>query len=301
MGQNHEVASPPVPVLDVGGSHVSAALVDVSAGTLVGRAHRRDIDGAASSAEILDALVGAAAAVAAPQRATWGVAMPDPFDYAQGIALFDGVGKFESMRGMDLRDALTRRLPGPAAGVVFLNDADAFVLGEWAYGAAAGHRRCLGLTLGTGVGTGWLVDGQIVSSGPGIPRDGRAHRLEIAGAPLEETVSSRAIRRAYLSASGGVADVREIAAAARRGEIAARGVLEHAMRALGGALGPCLRDFASDVVVVGGSMSASWDLFGPWFREGLAGDVAPPPIVVAADQHHAPLLGAARFARDGVR
>ena len=289
---------PPIPVLDVGGSHVSAALVDVSAGTLVGAVHRHDVDGAASAAAILDALVSAAEALPAAEGATWGVAMPDPFDYPRGIALFDGVGKFESLYGLDLRAALSPRLPGPAHGVVFLNDADAFVLGEWAYGAAAGLRRCLGLTLGTGVGTGWLVDGQLVSSGPGVPRDGRAHRLEIAGAPLEETVSSRAIRRAYRSATGDAAEVREIAVWARGGELAARSVLQHAMRSLGGALGACLRDFAADVVVVGGAMSASWDLFEPWFRDGFPADVTPPPIRLAEDQAHAPLLGAARFARD---
>lgn len=292
------MASSLIPVLDVGGSHVSAALVDASAGTLVGSVQRRDVDGAASASDILDALAAAAEAVPAPEGATWGVAMPDPFDYVRGIALFDGVGKFESLHGMDLRAALSPRLPGPARGIVFLNDADAFVLGEWAYGAAAGFRRCLGLALGTGVGTGWLIDGHTVSSGPGIPRDGRAHRLTIAGAPLEETVSSRAIRRAYRSATGDVAEVREIATAARGGEPAARSVLHDAMRDLGGALGPCLRDFAADVVVVGGAMSASWDLFEPWFREGFPAGTAPPPIRLANDREHAPLLGAARFARD---
>jgi glucokinase len=292
------VPTPPIPVIDVGGSHVSAALVDASAGTLVGPVHRRDVDAAAPATAIVATLAEAADALPARADATWGVAMPDPFDYPRGIALFDGVGKFESLHGLDLRAALTPGLPGPARGIVFLNDADAFVIGEWAYGAAIGFRRCLGMALGTGVGSGWLVDGQIVSSGPGIPPDGRAHRLEIAGAPLEETVSSRAIRRAYRSATGQAAEVREIAAAARGGDPAARDVLEHALRALGGALGPCLRDFAADVVVVGGAMSASWDLFGPWFRDGFPDGIEPPPIRVARDQEHAPLLGAARFARD---
>ncbi|MFN2519147.1 MAG: ROK family protein, partial [Jatrophihabitantaceae bacterium] len=158
---------PPIPVLDVGGTHVSAGLVDPQAGSLLGPVHRRGLNGAGSAPEILETLVDTAGAVSAPAGSTWAVAMPDPFDYARGIALFDGVGKFDSLYGLDLRAMLSARLPGLARHIVFLNDADAFALGEWEHGAAAGHRRCLGLTLGTGVGTGWIVDGRIAAAGPG--------------------------------------------------------------------------------------------------------------------------------------
>jgi len=288
-----------IPVLEVGGTHVSAALVDADAGTLVGAAHRRDLDSTAPAADTVDALVDAAGALSVPDAATCAVAMPDPFDYARGVALFDGVGKFESLSGLDLRAVLSARLPGHPRLIVFVNDADAFALGEWAHGAAARCRCCVGLTLGTGVGSGWIVDGRIVASGPGVPPDGRVHRLEIAGAPLEDTVSSRAIRRAYRAATGDAAsDVRAIVDRARQGDPAARMVVGHAMRALGGALGPCLRDFGADVVVVGGSMAGSWDVLGPWFRSGFPTAAEPPPIRLADNPDSAPLLGAARFARD---
>jgi hypothetical protein len=46
-------------------------------------------------------------------------------------------------------------------------------------------------------------------------------------------------------------------------------------------------------VVIGGSMSASWDLFGPPFIAQLRTHV---DVVVAQDREHAPLLGAARHA-----
>jgi predicted NBD/HSP70 family sugar kinase len=134
-----------------------------------------------------------------------------------------------------------------------------------------------------------------------VPPDGRVYRLEIDGAPLEDTVSRRAIRRAYARAGGPPgADVREIAERARAGEDIARDVVRAAMRALGAALAPGLRDFAADILVVGGSMAGSWDLFGPWFADGLtdAGEATLPPIVLARHRDDAALLGAARFARD---
>ena len=82
---------------------------------------------------------------------------------------------------------------------------------------------------------------------------------------------------------------------ARAGEDTATEVLRHALRALGTVLGPCLRDFGAEVLVVGGSMAGSWDLFEPWLREGLgAVDV---PIRVSQDAERAGLTGAALTAR----
>jgi glucokinase len=220
--------------------------------------------------------------------------MPGPFDYDRGIALFEDVGKFDSLRGVDVRAALCEGIAPPPESVSFLNDADAFLLGEWLHGAATGYRRCAAVTLGTGVGSGFLAAGEIVSSGPDVPPGGRAHRLDIDGVPLEDGVSRRAIRAAYAAATGdAAADVHEIADRARGGDFVAREVIDTAMKRLGTALGPYLQRFGAEVVVIGGSMSASWDLFGPAFVAQLRGPIA---VVVAEDREHAPLLGAARYA-----
>ena len=70
----------------------------------------------------------------------WGVAIPGPFDYVRGIADFHGVGKFDALRGVDLGDVLRRTLTRANGRVSFVNDAEAFAIGEWASGAAQGHR-----------------------------------------------------------------------------------------------------------------------------------------------------------------
>jgi len=44
--------------------------------------------------------------------------------------------------------------------------------------------------------------------------------------------------------------------------------------------------------VIGGSMSASWDLFAPAFRAGAIG-CGLPRIAIAADSDRTPLVGAA--------
>jgi glucokinase len=276
-----------IPVLDVGGTHVSAALVD-PAGWHVAQTTRYHVDADAPAEALIDRFWRAGNALRAPAGATWGVAMPDPFDYERGIGQFEGVGKFTGLCGVDVGDALGARLRG---SIVFLNDADAFLLGEWAAGVARGARRCAGITLGTGIGSAWLVDGQIVD--PGVPPGGRIHRLSIGDRQLEDVVSRRAIRRAYAQAGGDpAADVKEIAEAARGGSAVARRVLDAAMTALGRVVGRCTAGFAAEVLVIGGSMSASWDLFDAAFRAGALGNGLP-EIRLATDSDRAPLVGAA--------
>jgi glucokinase len=289
----------PVPALEVGGTHVSAALIDVTEWRIVpDTLSRRPLDGEASARALLAAFVGAARTLETG-AARWGVAMPGPFDYEHGVALFEDVGKFDSLRGVDVHAALCAGISPRPESVSFLNDADAFLLGEWLHGAATGYRRCAAVTLGTGVGSAFLADGEIVGSGPEVPPGGRAHRLYIDGRPLEDVVSRRSIRSAYRTATGDAeADVRDIAARARGGDHLARQVIDTAMGLLGTAMSPYLSRFGAEVVVVGGSMSASWDLFGPAFIAVLRNR---PSVVVAEDREHAPLLGAARYALTGPR
>jgi glucokinase len=278
-----------VPVLEIGGTHVSAALVDPSDWS-VHDAHRRHVETQGSADEIIGAIVAAGAALDAPQQAVWGVAMPDPFDYDNGIATFRDVGKFESLYGVDVGAALRDRLPQRPSHIVFRNDADLFVLGEWVHGSARGTSRCVGITLGTGLGTGWIVDGRIVLDEPGVPELGRARTVFYQGESLEEFVSSRGVRRAYGDAN---ADVAQIAALAGSGDERSLRAFADVGTALGAGLGANLREFRPDVIVLGGSIAKSWSLLEPSFREGLGWPDAP-PVVLADHPDSAPLRGAAQ-------
>lgn len=283
-----------VPVLEIGGTHVTAAVVDLDARAVVVDPVRRDLDGDGSADELLDAMADAGRAVAGP-GARWGVAMPSPFEYDTGIGRFHGVGKFESLSGVDVGAGLGSRLG--AAGVAFGNDADAFGVGEWLGGAAQGLARVVCLTLGTGVGSAWLAEGVPADGGPLVPPEGRAHLLEVDGMPLEDTVSRRALRRAYRAATGQDVDVADIAARSRAGEAAAADVLAGALGALGRVLAPWVAGFGADVVVVGGSIARSWDLVEPPLARGLASGGHVVEVRPAAISDEAGLLGAAWFAR----
>jgi glucokinase len=283
-----------VAVIEIGGTHATAGLVDPRTWSIASPLRRAEIDAHASADDLLTAIADTADGLDAP---LWGIAIPDPFDYELGIGRFHDVGKFEALDGVDVRDELAGQLGVTPSTLVFCNDADAFTLGEWVAGAGRGSHRCVGLTLGTGVGSGWIVDGQVVD--PGIPAGGRIHQLSVDGGPLETAMSRRAIRRAYFAATGDEqADVRDIATRGRAGDVTALHVLEQAFNALGRAAAPVIDAFGADLVVVGGSMARSWDLFEPWFRTGW-GSGAAPLIQTALTGDHGPVLGAAYAATFG--
>lgn len=281
-----------VPVLEVGGTHVSAAAVDAQ--WQVRQQRRFELDSSAAADDVLGRFVRAGASLDVPTGLVWGVAMPDPFDYAGGIATFRDVGKFDALYGVDVGRALREAIPQAPSDVIFLNDADAFVLGEWTSGAAQGSSRCVGLTLGTGLGTGWIVDGVVTTDEPGVPELGRARTLAVDGLGLEEVVSTRGIRRAYAERGGDASvDVASIARLARAGDQVAAAAFAAVFDALGRGLGPSLRAFGADVVVVGGSIAGAWDLIEPALHRGLAWPDAP-PIVLAEHPDDAALRGVAR-------
>jgi glucokinase len=289
------------PVLEIGGTHVTAAMVDLSAGAVHGEPAREPLSPQGSAEDILGRLARTASRLGAPPSATWGVAVPGPFDYEAGVALFEGVGKFDALYGTDVGTALRARIHPTPATLRFVNDADAFGLGEHAGGAAAGHARAICLTLGSGVGSTFLADGMPVNDGPQVPPEASAHRLTFDGRPLEDTVSRRAIRATYARAADGnpddVPDVRGIASRARAGDALAGTVLDHAFRALGVAMAPWVTRFAATVLVVGGSIAGSWDLVVAPLRDGLTdGGTSGLCLAPARLPDTASLLGAGRWA-----
>jgi glucokinase len=296
-----------IPVLEIGGTHTTTALVRPGEWRVIpGSMTRVGLRSNGSAEEILSDIAAAGRALSDRPGAHWAVAIPGPFDYERGIALFEHVGKFDSLHGLNIRDELIRRLSPAAASVEFLNDADAFGVGEYAAGSAAGYGRAVCITLGTGVGSAFLVEGVPQGSGTGVPPNGNIHVVVHRGRTLEEIVSRRAIRKLYADAvdaadatEGRAPDVREIAQRSRAGDDVAAAVLSTAFRGLGEAIAPYLESFQADVLVVGGSMARSWDLLEPPLREGLAGarpSLATLRIQRSARPEESALIGAAYWA-----
>ena len=284
-----------VGALDVGGTHASAARIKLAGRSIEPQSRIRvslPPDGGRS--ELLAAIARAASSIAQPDVSRLGVAVPGPFDYCSGVSKI--AHKLQGLYGIDLRSELCAavRLRDPAA-VRFLNDADAFLLGEWWAGAARGHARAVGVTLGTGLGSSFLDGGRIVRTGPGVPPGGALYELSFREAPVEATISSRGVLARYGARPGEAISVEEIAVRAKADERSARHVFEELGEALGEFLKPWLEAFEPSCLVVGGSIARSWKLFEPTLRAELEPIESLKMVTAAQQLDDAPLLGAAWY------
>lgn len=94
--------------------------------------------------------------------AGFGIGAPGPIDLATGIVR---VAPNLGWENVALRDLVAARL-GMAGAID--NDANCATLGEWWLGAARGARHVVGLTIGTGIGGGLVLDGRIYHGASGV-------------------------------------------------------------------------------------------------------------------------------------
>ena len=117
------------------------------------------------------------------------------------------------------------------------------------------------LTLGTGLGSGFAVNGRVVTEGKGVPPGGEIWNAPYEGGIAEDQISTRAIKQAYAARKGQEREVASIAHYAIGGDPDAVAVFQDFGRTLGAAIRRLLADFAPDVVVLGGGISRSAPLF----------------------------------------
>jgi acetyl esterase len=280
-----------VAALDLGGTHASAGLVDLASSQVNART-RVDLPTEANRDELLDLIVG----VVVNEAERLGVSAPGPFDYGGGVSWIGH--KLQPLLGVDLRVELSERLGLRGDAISFVNDAEAFLIGEWWAGAAAGHDRAVGVTLGTGLGSAFLEQGRPVTGGPRVPPQGAVYLLSYGEAPVEEAISRAAIIARYGDPN---LDVDEIADRAHAGDERAVNAFFEVARALGDFLARWLNAFEATCLVVGGSIAQAWDLLEPGLAASLEELETLETVAPAARLDDAALLGAARHAVDGER
>ena len=274
-------------VYDVGGSHISAAVFDR------GTCH---LDGLVSAGyppeQTIETFLGALHSLGASaiqgQTSVLGasLAMPGPFDYQSGVSWMQH--KLAYLYGFDLRGALAQHFGWAPLKVHFLNDAAAYLRGEIADGAGHGVGRVVGITLGTGVGSAFGVDGHLVREGRGVPGGGEIWNVPYLGGIVEDQISTRAIQKSYHQRTGQEREVAAIAGLAGN-QPAAADVFSEFGRNLGIALRTVLQCFAPQVIVLGGGIARSAPLFLPAAQAEI-GDFAELRISALGDR--APLVGA---------
>ncbi len=145
--------------IDIGGSNIKIGLVE-DKGKVVAR-RRLKTDLAASPNEVLTRIADFVDTLGQERKVdSIGVGVAGLIDHKEGVVLFSP--NLPLWRKVPVKETLSR-LTG--LEVFCANDANAAVLGEWLYGVARGYKNVLGITLGTGVGSGIIVNNQLLLGG----------------------------------------------------------------------------------------------------------------------------------------
>ncbi|MDQ3878753.1 MAG: ROK family protein [Actinomycetota bacterium] len=302
--------------IDIGGTGAKGAIVDENGG-IVMRAER-PTDATAGTKTILsvaDELLESGKDAA--RIVAIGVGAAGFIDFEQGSVTFSPNLVYDDPH---VEQAISARF-GLTCAVD--NDANAAVWGERRFGSVKGLDDVVMLTLGTGIGSGIIVNGHMMrgSTGAGaelghvvVDREGPQCGCGLRGC-IEQLASGRAIEREAAEAvqrdpSSSILDIagspgqitgRDVAKAAREMDPTAREILRKAGTWLGIGLSNIANIFDPDAIVLTGSVvDAGEPYLGP-ARDTLAGMTQaqrrrPLRLDVSTLKHDAGVLGAAALA-----
>jgi glucokinase len=307
--------------VDLGGTKMSVGVVD----------ERRNVTYRSTAQSIgleQDELIAtlerelAAARDARPDVAAIGLGIPCTIDQERGRAI---MAVNLELADVPIRDLMRERLGLP---VVLDNDANAAILAEHRFGAARGATNAVMLTIGTGIGGGLVIGGEVYRGSTGAGAELGHVVIDADGPPcqgncpnrgcVEALASGTAIAREGLAAAeaapdsalgravadGVTLDGKEVTDAALAGDPIAVGVLRTIGRRLGIALSSLANTFEPDVIVIGGGAIRAGDLMlDPARRELTTRALLPmsqTPVAAAELGPDAGMIGAATMALEMV-
>ena len=316
----------PVVGVDLGGTKIRSVVV-LADGSIVGE-DVRPTDAEGGPSVVVSRLVASArAAVAAsdvPHEAILavGVTAPGTVDFDAGV-----LHQPPNLPGWDavpLARLLSEHLDRP----VFLeNDANAAAYGEWRFGAGAGLRHLIYLTVSTGIGAGLILNGQMYRGADGAAGELGHMTIDVNGPPhncgmvgcLEVLASGTAIARMAqeavaagrspalrrLAETAGELTAAEVDRAADAGDPTATEILATAARYLGVGLANYINIFNPEAIVIGGGVTRiGRQLLEPAFALAKSRAFRLPServrLLPAALEGRSEVLGVSALARDSI-
>lgn len=285
--------------VDIGGSHITAVAVDMDTKTIIpGTLSGSAVDNKAQAGEIIavwsQSLKMVLDKVNILKVRGIGFAMPGPFDYVNGICLIKGVPKYENLYGVNVGEAISKKLDLPGSCKVrFMNDASSFAVGEAWAGKAKDFRKSMAITLGTGFGSAFLDNKIPVVDGPLVPKMGCVYHLPVENGIADDYFSTRWLVRRYKEVTGIDAEgAKEVADAAKKDQ-KAKAIFDQFGKNIGSFLSPWLIKFGAEVLVIGGNISHAYDLFGESFQKELISSGCKTRTEISGLKEDAALLGSA--------
>jgi glucokinase len=300
--------------IDFGGTNLRGGLVD-SRGFIVKRAA---VLTAASEGKdkVISRIVSLAQKLSAGEAFPVGVASPGPIDSSTGVLY--NPPNLPGWGVVDLRKELAGRLNRE---VYVQNDANMTAFGEFCHGAGRGARSMLCLTVGTGIGSGLILDGHLYTGEHGLAAE-LGHTVIDLNGPVCGC-GNRGCLESFAAAKGMVRQVRNLIAAGEKtalqavedeltaeliGSAAAGGdaVAVKALRRTGTYLGVAISNTLAlldiALVVLGGGIANAGELLLEPIRDAvnatlIDSDLRRPKIVPSELGDDAAILGISSYSR----
>ncbi|MHA7965961.1 ROK family protein [Paenibacillus sp. CAU 1782] len=311
--------------IDLGGTNIKAALYDLSFHCLVERMIDTQTD--RGPEHVLNRIAALAEEMLAElgfsqsQVACMGMGIPGLLDPVKGYSVFSP--NFPGWSSIPVVDIMRQTFTFP---IYIDNDVRVNLYGEWRFGAGAGCRNLVLLTLGTGLGSGIVMDGRVLYGATSSAGEIGHMNMYREGRPCR-CGSSGCLSR-YVSATGMVNTFKEQLAAGRtslvaewvngqteaitarliseaydQGDALASEVLRETGTLLGFGLSNVINLFNPELIIIGGGMSAAGERLLQPTREAVAAHALEMPretcrIVTAHLGGKAGMLGAAVYAHE---
>jgi predicted NBD/HSP70 family sugar kinase len=264
-----------VVAIDLGASHASVAVTDLTGRVLDERTTESDI--ADGPVVVLDRVAGIATALLAEigrevaDVAGVGIGVPGPVEHATGRPANPPI--MPGWHAFDIPAHLGAQLPGP---VLVDNDVNLMALGEHVTTFRSDGHLLL-VKVATGIGAGIVTDGRLLRGALGSAGD--LGHVQVAGAPddvicrcgnigcLEAVAAGPAIAASLRAGGLAVESSQDIVDAVQAGEVAALQAVREAGRDLGTVLATCVNLLNPSVVVIGGKLSEAGEYLLAGVRE----------------------------------
>jgi glucokinase-like ROK family protein len=251
-----------------------------------------------------------------------GVGVPGPVDFHRGVSVSPPI--MPGWDGYPVRDALSLELGCP---VVLDNDVNVLAVGEQHAGVARNARDFLYVKIGTGIGCGIVIDGELYRGVNGCAGDighirvedsgptcacGNAGCLEAfaGGAALarDATAAARTGRSAVLAAmleDGGELTAAAVGRAVEQGDPQAVQLIRDSGRRVGQVLAGLVSFFNPDLIVIGGGVTGLGhpllaEIRAVTYRRSLPLATGSLPIVLSELGDEGGVIGTARLVSDSI-
>jgi glucokinase len=284
--------------VDVGGSHITSAAIDLDKLEIVsGTTHSNKIDNKAKKEVIFKnwstVINQTIKSVPLVEEINIGIAMPGPFNYKTGLAIFENNDKYENLFNVSIPNEFSSYIEASAVKFRFLNDATSFGVGASCMGEAKNKNKIIAITLGTGFGSCFINKGIPQVNAKGIPEGGCLWDKPFKDGIADDYFSTRWFKKRYFEISEEkVKGVKEIA---QKNDLNSKIVFQEFSSNLANFMTPFIQVYQPDLIILGGNVSNASNYFLPGLKNQLIEKGLKTDFVISNLMEEAALIGSARL------